>query len=246
MPQAISRCGPFFCRNLELLRFLGPHLQRAFRLHLQLSELRARTESLEQAVDMLATGIIFLAGDGRIIHMNQAASKILAENDGLMAVQGRLLAESSAESSRLENLLLQASPTSLGTGTGPAGGVTISRRVRPPLQVLITPVRNLNLDASCPVIAIAFVSDPAQRIRPAADILRALFGLTPAECRVALLLGDGHTPPGISELIGVSTNTLKTQLASIYRKTGTSRQAQLVRTLLQLAIVPVDSMGYEQ
>jgi DNA-binding CsgD family transcriptional regulator len=70
--------------------------------------------------------------------------------------------------------------------------------------------------------------------------LRTLFRLTPAECRVALLLGEGHAPPAIAELIGVSTNTLKTQLASIYRKTGTSRQGQLVRMLSQLAIAPLD------
>lgn len=230
------RRQPFQHKNLELLRFLGPHLQRAFRLHLQLSELKGRAEHLEQAVDMLTTGVIFLGNDGRIIHMNRAAAKILAENDGLMAVQGRLFAERSAESERLENLISQASATSRGTGLGAAGGITILRRAWPPIHVLITPVRNVNLDASCPVGAMAFVADPARRVRPASDILRALFGLTPAECRVALLLSDGQAPPAIADLIGVSTNTLKTQLASIYRKTGTSRQAQLVRVLSQLAM----------
>ncbi len=53
---------------------------------------------------------------------------------------------------------------------------------------------------------------------------------------VALLLGDGHGPPVIASMIGVTANTLKTQLASIYRKTGTSRQAQLVRVLSQLSM----------
>jgi DNA-binding CsgD family transcriptional regulator len=62
------------------------------------------------------------------------------------------------------------------------------------------------------------------------------FRLTPAECRVALLLSDGLAPPAIADLIGVSTNKLKTQLSSIYRKTGTSRQGQLVRMLSQLAL----------
>jgi len=81
------------------------------------------------------------------------------------------------------------------------------------------------------VHAVVFVSDPSQKVRPPAVILRALFGLTPAESRLALLLCDGHTPRQIADLIGVSTNTLKTQLTSIYRKTGTSRQSQLVRLL---------------
>ena len=49
-----------------------------------------------------------------------------------------------------------------------------------------------------------------------------------------MLLADGHSLTAITEMIGVSRNTVKSQLSSIYGKTGTSRQAQLVRLLLQL------------
>lgn len=85
------RRQPFESRNLDLLRFLAPHLERAFRLHVQLSELKARADNLQHAVDMLATGVIFLGNSGRIIHMNQAAAKILAERwaDGCAATATR-------------------------------------------------------------------------------------------------------------------------------------------------------------
>jgi DNA-binding CsgD family transcriptional regulator len=73
-----------------------------------------------------------------------------------------------------------------------------------------------------------------QQAGPADNPLRSLFGLTPAECRLVALLADGHSLSEIMELVGVSRNTVKSQLASIYGKTGTSRQAQLVRLLLQL------------
>ena len=126
------RRQPFENKDLELLRFLDPHLERAFRLHLQLSELKTRGDNLQHAIDMLATGIIFLGGNGRIGYMNQAAAKMLAENDGLIVVQGRLHAECTAEATELENLIAQAQATSIGTGLGSAGGITISRR-RPAL-----------------------------------------------------------------------------------------------------------------
>jgi DNA-binding CsgD family transcriptional regulator len=235
-----NRGRPFESKDLELLRFLLPHMKRAFRLHLQLSELKAQGHNLQRAIDMLATGMIFFGGNGRIIHMNQTAAKLLAENDGLKVVHGYLRAKYSGETNDLEHLISQAKATSVGTGLGPGGAIVISRRVGPALQVLITPVRNITFDSATPVCTIAFVTDPSQKVRPAADILHALFGLTPAEIRVALLLCDGHAPPAIADLIGVSKNTLKTQLGSIYRKTGTSRQAQLVRTLSQLAMAPVD------
>jgi hypothetical protein len=114
-----------------------------------------------------------------IVHMNHAAAKILAEHDGLIATEGWLDAESGSESARLQDLIAQAWDTSIGTGLRPAGAIAISRRLRPPLQVLITPVRSVSLDSTCPVHAIAFVTDPSQRARPAADVLRTLFGLTP-------------------------------------------------------------------
>jgi DNA-binding CsgD family transcriptional regulator len=226
--------NPFQSKDLELLRFLEPHLQRAFRLYLRLSEFKRRSENLQEAVDMLTTGVIFLASSAHIIDVNRTAAAILAENDGLVSVGQRLCAEVSGESAQLRLLISRASAISIGTGVDAAGGMTISRRIRPPLNVLIAPVRRLNITGA--VSAVAFVVDPAQHDRPASEILYMLFGLTPAECRLALLLGDGHSPPAIADIIGVSANTLKTQLSRIYRKTGTSRQAQLVRVLSQLSI----------
>jgi hypothetical protein len=54
---------PFRSKDLDLLRFLAPHLERAFRLHLKFTELRTRAEDMQHAIDMFSTGIIFL---GRI------------------------------------------------------------------------------------------------------------------------------------------------------------------------------------
>jgi DNA-binding CsgD family transcriptional regulator/PAS domain-containing protein len=228
---------PFGNKDVELLRFLTPHIIRAFRLHLHFSELRARADNLQHAIDHVATGIVLLGDQGRILHTNQKAAQLLSENDGLKIVHGYLHAERVSEKNELEHLVLQAQATSKGTGLGPGGAIKISRRLRPALHVLISPVRNIAFDSATPVHAIVFISDPAQKVRPPADILQVLFGLTPAESRLALLLSDGHAPPKIADLIGVSTNTLKTQLASIYRKTGTSRQSQLVRLFGNLAAV---------
>lgn len=222
---------PYGNKDVELLRFLAPHIIRAFRLHLQFSELKARADNLQHAIDRVATGIILLGDQGRIIHTNQRAAQLVAENDGLKIVHGRLQAGRPSENDELERLVSQAQATSKGSGLGPGGAIKISRRQGRALHVLISPVRNIALDSATPVHAVVFVSDPSQQVRPPVVILQALFGLTPAESRLALLLCDGHTPPQIADLIGVSANTLKTQLASIYRKTGTSRQSQLVRLL---------------
>jgi len=90
-----------------------------------------------------------------------------------------------------------------------------------------------------PVAAIVFIIDPTQRSRPAKEILIALFGLTPAECRVAMLLADGKSATEIASTLGVTRNTLKSHVAKIYAKTGTSRQSQVARLLLKLPGNPI-------
>ncbi len=83
-----------------------------------------------------------------------------------------------------------------------------------------------------PVAAVAFIFDPLHHQRPAQDILRAMFGLTPAECRVALLLADGHTPREIAQTVGVSFETVRSQIKSTFSKTNVKRQSELIRLLL--------------
>lgn len=59
-----------------------------------------------------------------------------------------------------------------------------------------------------------------------------LYGLTPAQCRVALLLSDGHAPRKIASMVGVTDNTVHSQIKSIFSKTGVKRQGELIRLLV--------------
>lgn len=225
--------GPFHEQDFELIRFLCPHIQRAYRLHLHFAGSRMQRASLQSALDSLSMGVILLASKGHVVTMNRAAERLLGDGNNLRVSREGLRAESAAESAQLDHLIMDATASS-DAGLRSAAVLTVSRNDRPPLLLVVSAVRGFEVDKVHPVRAIVFVSDPAQRVRPTCDTLRALYGLTPAEYRLAMLLADGYEPATIAELVGVSRNTLKTQLASIYRKTDTSRQAQLVRLLLQL------------
>jgi len=222
--------------DLYVLRFLAPHVRRAFRLHFQFSQLKARRAEIGTALDLVAVGIILLGPKGEIVLMNRAASQFVAANDGLMALHQGLRAERPTESAGLERLIAEAAGTSLGKGLEPAGAMSVSRKKGLPLHILLTPVRNLKVEGHLPVCAVAFIHDPSQQARPLPCILHDLFGLTPAESRVALLLADGRTPKEIAKRVSVSTNTMKSHLSAIYGKTSTSGQVQLVRLLTQLSL----------
>lgn len=229
-----SSRGSFQASQLELLRSLAPHVQRAVKLHARFSELRGQSVALETALDSVPTGVIFLGPDGKVVFINRSASDLISENDGLwLDASAALRAERQAESDLLTRTIQQAAQNCQGPPMG--GAILVSRRTRPPLQVLISPVSQSTVPTfwtAQPINAVVFVLDPSRRQRPAMDLLRALFGLTSAECRVALLLSDGHAPKEIASMVGVTENTVRSQIKSIFLKTGVKRQGELIRLLL--------------
>ena len=63
------------------------------------------------------------------------------------------------------------------------------------------------------------------------------YAITPAESRVMMLIVQGMTIAETADVLGISLPTAKTHLARLFDKTGTSRQADLVR-LAMSALAP--------
>ena len=78
-----------------------------------------------------------------------------------------------------------------------------------------------------------FISDPDLQEPASGQILGDLFGLTPAEARLAILLARGLNLAEVSTAQNISQHTARAQLKSIFAKTGVSRQAELVRLVLK-------------
>jgi len=81
--------------------------------------------------------------------------------------------------------------------------------------------------------AILFISDPEQSAAVGRESLRQDFGLTSAEAGFTreVLKGDGLR--AAADRLGISLTTARTHLAHVFDKTGTRRQAELVRLILQ-------------
>ena len=67
------------------------------------------------------------------------------------------------------------------------------------------------------------------------NALVLLYELTPAEVRVCEMVSEGAPPADIARSLGVSINTIRTHLSHVFEKTGTKRQADLIRLLASLA-----------
>ena len=63
---------------------------------------------------------------------------------------------------------------------------------------------------------------------PQMAFLKERFGLTPAEARLVLRLVAGDSLRSSAAVLGVGYETARTTLKSVFHKTGTCRQAELV------------------
>jgi DNA-binding CsgD family transcriptional regulator len=118
---------------------------------------------------------------------------------------------------------------------GGGGRIRISRgEERAPLIVLVIPLRAETewLSPRRPT-AILFITDPERANTPTAASLQHSFGLTRTEAAVALQVLNGKGLQAAAAVLGIAPVTARSHLAAIFAKTGTSRQAELVRVLLQ-------------
>ena len=67
---------------------------------------------------------------------------------------------------------------------------------------------------------------------PQAAFLQAEFGLTPAEARLVLRLVAGDSLRSSAKTLSIGYETARTTLKSIFQKTGTRRQAELVIVII--------------
>jgi len=80
--------------------------------------------------------------------------------------------------------------------------------------------------------------DLAGSYEPNSGVLQRMFGLTAAEARLALRIARGDTPADIAQETHVSMPTVRSQLAAVFTKTKTSRQAELVGLLARVSLLP--------
>ena len=92
--------------------------------------------------------------------------------------------------------------------------------------------------------AFVFISDPASQPDLAPDILRATYGLTRSEARLAILLAGDRSLAEAADELSVSIHTVRKQLQSLFAKTGTHRQSSLVGLLVRsaAALRPPDTL----
>jgi DNA-binding CsgD family transcriptional regulator len=231
----------FDARSVGLLRRLVPHLGRAARLRRGIAAAGSLPGWTCALLNGLPWGVVLLDGLAHPALVNAEAERIARQADGFGIDRHGPYATHVQDAARLRRLVARALCGESG-GAGRGGGDLALRRPSgaPALLVTVVPlgVRAWDgLETGAPRAALHLV-DPMREPYDEAGRLAALFGLSPAEQRLALGLVAELTLKEIADLHGVLPSTIKTQLESLFAKTGKSRQSTLVRLLHQTLALP--------
>lgn len=233
--------GPFEARDQELLRRLLPHVARAVAIRRHLLDSASARQAAVDALDRLTVGVVFVGAGGQVTHLNRSAETLVAESDGLTVRRGVLCAALSAETRALQQRVREAIATGEGRGTAAGGALRLTRpSLRRPLSAVVTPLRQQSAIGPRGSVAAVFVSDPERERTPPHQLLRDLYGLTSAEARVAGCLASGLTLKETAQRLDVTFETVRSQLKSVFQKTDTRRQAELVAMIARLSFQPTE------
>jgi DNA-binding CsgD family transcriptional regulator len=188
-----------------------------------------RREALGRALldlaQLLGVGALLVEPSLRVGARNDRAAAWLGEADGLRLEAGRLLADRCADARAL-----RAALRCVLDGADAPVVVRVRRAASElPLVVIVAPPPIANEAGAKALVLVRNPHEPST-LDPA--LLQYLFELTPAEARIASRLAAGLRPREIADDQGLSVGTVRNQIKRVFAKTGTDRQAELVRVLL--------------
>ncbi len=211
--------------RLDVLHFerLVPHLRIALRLFDRLAAGETEQRIYAGAIAQMAVGVIILDHKGKVLQLNARASTILAEQDGIVMRAGAILLADPDLGRQLHARLLQVdeeAPLTLRIARPSGNGdlLLVVGKANAPGYVA----------AGGGPAAVLFLNDPAHAPRVSPDAIRDLLGLTQSEATIAAEIAGGRSLTETATRLGVSPNTVRAHLRSIFVKTGVKRQSQLV------------------
>ena len=250
--------GAFAAGDLERMKELFPHLERAIRIHRRLVREGGLRDGMTAALDRMPLAAILADRFGRAVWMNRPAEDLVRHADGLRLRDGRIEATvNNGVSGELRRLMLGAA-TAAGGNASPAraraaghgeevapaaesGGMLQLPRPWPlrPLTVMVTPLpasvrlaeAALDFDLARPT-ALLLISDPERAVQLPTDHLARTFGLTGAEAKLAAALATGTSLTDYADAARITIGTARWYLKQALAKTGAHRQSELVRHVI--------------
>jgi DNA-binding CsgD family transcriptional regulator len=228
--QRTARQGPFEPDDKRLLADLSDHLTETATLSALVGQVALKNTL--NALELIRQPAVAIDGFGCVLDANAAAESIFDED--LRVRMRRLVVSDINGRSELEALLLRLRLVP-DNRPAPMDPVVVRKKNKPPTLIRMLPLVGAARAPFLGARALLLFSDYSRREPPSATLLAHTFGLSPSEARTAALLAEGLSTEKIANQLCLSRETIKSQLKTIFAKTGARRQAELVALFLALS-----------
>lgn len=225
--MVVNTKTPVTTSQMEQLQAFAPDLRRAVEQWRVLEHMRVANRLTLETLDMAGMGALFVDRTGRVLDCNHTAQSMLA--DGRLPMRRGQISSLEAQS---EQALARMMARCLALPDEGGGRVQVMGKFGP-VSVQCAPVpADLAFAVPQRPSMIVLVSDPQHKLRQRMGELMRAFGLTRAEAELAIAVVQTGSRKLAAEARGVSDATARSQLTSIFDKTGVRRQTELVRLLM--------------
>lgn len=218
---------PFAPRDVRQLASLAASLSGTAALARAFGH--ARVEAALDVFQRTGSAVVLLDRRGDLSRMNGAAERLVGR--GIDVVQRRIVSHDARATVALDRAVWAVLWREPSTEFVP---VSLPRRDERALLAYPMRLDGVAADALAPCQVVIVLVDPDHRSGPPEGALKAAFGLTAAEARLAARLAKGDALDAVAHELGIAKETARSQLKTTFDKTGVSRQPELVALLASL------------
>lgn len=227
--QRTPQQGAFSERDKRVLRLISPKLTEVATLSTAVG--RIALASATNALNAVFQAAVAIDRFGFVLDANAAAEAIF---DPHICVTNRRLVVDDPAAKRSLNELINRLRVTSETETLACDPIVIRRKGKVPVIAPTLPVHGAARTPFLGARVLLTLTVVQTRPGPQPALLARIFGLTPAEARLAAVIAGGLSPEQAAEGLGISTVTARNQLRAIFAKTDTHRQGELVALLSRL------------
>jgi DNA-binding CsgD family transcriptional regulator/PAS domain-containing protein len=217
-------------------RLLMPHVRRAMLIAKSTARGKAVSATFIDTLDGLRAGIFLLDAKLRIVHANRSGYDMLAQNLLLCNAGGRL-----AIKQHEANRMLDRSVATAANGDSLSGkGFSVFLEAGDGDHYIAHLLPLTSGERHCTralyqAVAALFVYRTEPELTTSTEIIAKHYSLTPMEVSVLLAVAGIGGVPEVARTLGIAQSTVKTHLLHVFAKTGTRRQAELVKLVAGLS-----------
>jgi DNA-binding CsgD family transcriptional regulator len=223
--------GMFDNATRDRLRLIIPHMRRAVQVGELVDRTTAQAATFGDALDGIHAGLFLVDAGGQIVHANASGQAMLAQGVLLRGHGDKLTAHDANAAEGLHAVfsavVRDRAEVGARGGAVPLVGRNGEHYIAHVLSLSPGARRQVGLDDSA--VAAVFVQKASLELPSPQAVIAKLYKLTPTELRVLSGIVQVGGVPEVALAMGISASTVKTHLRRLFAKTGTDRQADLVK-----------------